>query len=726
MLIATISGLNAQKSNYEKRAEKAFNVYDFTAAVELYSRTKTITLEGKKNLAASYYALRQYELAEPLLASIASAENSTAEDLFLYAQTLKYNNKYDEAKEIMGAFALRFPKDKRSISYFDNIADFSYLIEQDKYMEVSNLDFNSSDVDFGTANYAGKMVFASSREDVRVVKRVFNWNYRPYLNLFIANVDANKQFSNLQKFKFSENKKWHEADASFARQGTLMAFTQSNYSEKSSDATVNLEIFFTEFVKGKWSDPISFNLNNKDYSVGHPSLSEDGNTMFFVSDMPGGYGGADIYRIERDASGIWGKPMNLGAAINTESNEMFPFWADNSQVLYFASDGKFGLGGLDIYESQYQNNQFNSSYNPGAPLNSSWDDFALIVDKTRMNGYFSSNRPGGKGDDDIYSYTNSRPSGNNIIKYELLILDSKTGLPVTNAQLKSKNNNLLVADASGLVKIELNAGQLDFLAKAVSYTDKLLSVQLKANRRYPLVVRDTLKLDKIIENKIVPVAVSTFEYVVLDKTTRKPIKNAEIKVGKIALLVADSMGTVVFKLPDGKYTMQTKAFAYKDNVSTLVSNAATRNLEIVKDTILIELAVGQKLVLRNIYYDLDKADILPESANELNKIVELMKQNPQMKVELGSHTDSRGSDEYNLRLSQRRATSAREYLIANGIEAERIKATGFGETQLINRCANGINCSPAEHRQNRRTEILIPDFARGENVKQTQGDYIVK
>ena len=234
------------------------------------------------------------------------------------------------------------------------------------------------------------------------------------------------QLQNPKPFGNGLNGKLNDGPASFNKDGTYMAFTRNNYHDRSKDGVVELQIYFSSQKDGKWSKPVSFNFNNKNYSVGQPCLTSDGNAMYFTSDVAGGYGGADIYRVTRDEKGEWGKPENLGEKINTEGCEMFPFFEEKSNTLFFSSDGRFGLGGLDIFSCTLSGSEVGRVYNAGFPLNTQYNDYALIVNNTISKGYFSSDRKGGSGGDDIYFLEMAEP-------------DSTVIIDISNGQLKMDN-----------------------------------------------------------------------------------------------------------------------------------------------------------------------------------------------------------------------------------------------------------------------------------------------
>lgn len=630
--------LSAQKSNVEKTGDKYYQMFKFSNAIRSYVKAgQDLSEEGVLNLANACMSVSDFNLAANSFEKLKHLRALTIDEEYMYVQALLGAGRGLDAQNAMEAFAKAHVSDKRSVSYKQNAGDLELITKNDPNISISNENINSSVEDFGPAYMGDKIVFASTRKKCLFVRRNYNWNQKPYLNLYQAD-KSESGLKNVTKFSFKGNKKWHEASPCFYQNNSRMAFTQSNYAEKSSDGEVKLNIMLAEKVDGKWTNYQPFYLNNKDYSVGHPTLSEDGNVMYFTSDMPGGFGGTDIYRVEKDKEGKWGKALNLGSSINTESNEMFPFWNEARNTLYFASNGQMGLGGLDIFVSEYYGNgQYEPAFNVGAPINTSDDDFGMIASADLKSGYFTSNRKDGKGDDDIYSFTDLMPDYMNQVQYDVLVLDRNSGKPIPGAD------------------VYLN-----------------------------------------------PVS-----------------KNASDK----SLKSSDKNGMVTFSALSGTYKSGATAVAYHPSAEKEIKfKAPRRRTLVIKDTVYLDLIVAQKIILKNVYYDFDKWDIIPSAAAELDKVAQLLNDNPGMKLQLGSHTDARGSERYNLKLSQLRAESARNYLVSKGVESARIIATGYGESQLLIHCPEA-DCTPAEHRQNRRTEILIPDYGKGEDVKQVKGDY---
>ncbi|MBK9798910.1 MAG: OmpA family protein [Bacteroidetes bacterium] len=397
-----------------------------------------------------------------------------------------------------------------------------------------------------------------------------------------------------------------------------MYYTRSNYFKKKLKASTksenNLKIFKAKLVNGKWEGSEEMPFNSDEYSVGHPTLSADGKTLYFTSDMPGGQGGSDIYFSKWD--GKWGKPQNMGPEINTPGKESFPYSHDEDSSFYFSSDGNVSLGGLDIFKCKWDGSKWGSPVNIKAPLNSQKDDFAFSMKADNKSGYLSSNRGG---EDRIYEWA-AIPPVEPVYYTEGTVTDKATGKPLPGAKVLFKN---------------MDDGTEEFVT-----TDE--------NGKY--------------------------------KYEIKPNKHYDIVASK-----------------DLYFVKKDKVFVPKSKLGE----------SITKDLALEPIVIDKPIVIENIYYDLGKWDIRPEAAAELDKLVQFLRDNGKISIELSSHTDCRASDAYNLNLSDKRAKSAVDYLISKGIDGTRLKAKGYGETKLLNKCDDGITCTEEEHQLNRRTEIKV-------------------
>ncbi len=447
LLILILTGIGSDafakdKLRKEKNGDRYFFVYSFEKAIDSYTGSKRLTTEGQRRLALSYKNFDRNAQAEEAYAKLTSAtEGVVTEDYYDYAMILKKNGKHDQSNMWMNKFAESKPNDLRAKDYTANKGKLAEFSAVDGKYDVLNLEMNTDAEDFAPSYYKDKIVFASTRTN-KMNARKYNWDGKPFLNLYVSELDG-AQMKSPAVFDKSLNSKMHDGGATFTKDGTTMAFTRNNSDTKRKDRVVELQIWFSNYADGKWSEPVAFILNNPDYSVGHPCLSADGNTMYFTSDMPGGFGGADIYRITKTGN-VWGKAENLGNTINTEGNEVFPFFEEKNGVLLFSSDGRYGLGGLDVFISPANGTGFGRVFNAGAPLNTAADDFGVAVDDKLEKGYFSSNRAGGKGDDDIYSF--DIHNGLGIGKKIEGIAKDKSGNPVPYAFITLLNDKGVVVD----------------------------------------------------------------------------------------------------------------------------------------------------------------------------------------------------------------------------------------------------------------------------------------
>jgi outer membrane protein OmpA-like peptidoglycan-associated protein len=504
--------------------------------------------------------------------------------------------------------------------------------------QVKNAKFlNSMQSDFGAVLYDTGIIFASDRIVPGQKGETYGWTGNNYLRLYCSEPttggDLYSGFPPPGPGPEALNEGWHDGPVCFNKNFTeifinrTILYHDKGKKEQGNFRTHLLKIYTATRSGNNWSKPEPFFLNSDDYSVGHPSLSPDGQTLFFVSDMPGGFGGTDLYFCKMEG-GKWGKPVNLGIVINTFGNEMFPYLAENGD-LYFASEGLPGFGGLDIFVSRKVNGQWSRPENLGAPLNSSYDDFALIFAHDGLTGLFSSNRPGGEGSDDIYSF-------------------KKSVIPKIQPEPEKPK-----AFVSGYVK---------------------------------------------------------------DKTTREPIPAATVFLaeegtGKALVMKTNEKGFFKTTVNKGKsYTVKAIKEGYIEDCFLFKFDSLNKqnDLSIPRDLLLDKIEVNKAYRLETIYYDFDKWNIRKDAQPSLDKLVTLMREN-QITIELGSHTDCRGSVEYNHVLSQKRAESAVRYIANHGIGYNRITAKGYGKSQLLNKCncAANVHCTEAEHQLNRRTEFKI-------------------
>ncbi|MFO8055515.1 MAG: OmpA family protein, partial [Bacteroidales bacterium] len=601
-------------------------------------RAKELTLNGQRNLAKSYMNMGDHLKAEEIYSELINNQlNVHPEDYYNYASILKYQGKYTQAFEKMDKFSELKPMDFRAKDYLANKHKFENLSMDDGTFKMNHLNMNSNADDYAASYFQDKIVYVSNKPVFyKLIARNFNWTGKPFWNMYVSEVEDG-ELKNPSSYNRGIRSKYHDGPVSFSRDGTFMAFTRNTINDKSEDDVVELQIFFSSFADDEWTEAVPFKLNDKGYSVGHTSLTPDGNTMYFASNMPGGFGGSDLYMVTRSANGDWGPAVNLGANINTEGDELFPFFESTNQILFFSSDGRFGLGGLDVFYSIGHGSDFEDVKNTGYPLNTQYDDFAAIVDSQLDNGYISSNRTGGSGADDIYSFKLLKNL--KIDKRIQGIAMDKDGSPVPKALVSLLDNNDQVIDSittddHGVFEFSADA-DTDFMltAEKEEYKDGNTAVNTFSNNR---IVKADITLH--------------------DVKTESP---------ELAKDVED----------DGK-------------------------IDMVKS--------GD---LNTIYFDFDKSNIRADAKIEINKIVRMMNENPDLVVEIHSYTDSRGSESYNMKLSNRRANATLNYVKSNIENPERIYGKGYGQTSLVNNCTrqgNRVsNCSEKQHQANRRTEFFI-------------------
>jgi outer membrane protein OmpA-like peptidoglycan-associated protein len=707
----------SQKSANEIKGDKYYSFYAFDNAIEKYNSTQGLTLEGQRRLAESYRNIGKYAESELAYSRFVLVQGTIAEDYYNYSCVLKMNGKYDDAIKWMNKFKDLKPNDLRVQDFSSDKTVISKLLTDEKRYKIVNLNLNSDEDDFGTAYYNNKIIFASSREGVKLVSRKYNWNRKAFLDIYSADT-AKGQLNNIGYFNKRLNKKFHEGPASYSQTAKCLAYTQNNYKGKSKEGDRKLQIFFRNFMNDKWQTEVPFYLNSNEYSVGHPWLSKDGLTMCFSSDMPGGYGGADLYKTTKDKLGNWGPAINLGSNINTEGNELFPFFEESNKVLFFASNGHQGLGGLDVFMSVANEDNFGRVANLGTPINTQFDDFALIINPEMKNGYFSSNRVEGKGGDDIYSFECLKSFVSQKIVKGIVKNSKGEVVPNTLVKLVDKNNiekGQLTTNTDGKYSFDVdNNEQYKLKGTKAGFDGSENPINTEGEKD---VIYSDLLLNKLSDLSLC--------YTIVDKTSAQPLEGVKVKIInnltlKSDTLISTSSGEVKKALLENKikdnisYNISVSRDGYLSKTITynqLLEKNGVYKLTIPLDKIDVGLDLAKLIDIKPIYFDLGKSNIRKDAALELNKIVKVMNENPNMVVELGSHTDCRGSVASNENLSNKRALSSADYIKKGITNPERIQGKGYGESRLKNACAcEGeikSTCSEIEHQQNRRTEFVI-------------------
>ncbi len=739
--------LTAQAQSARLRAaNKQFDNLSYVSAVRAYEeflradkkKEPAETREAMIKLGYSYRKLQDTRNAERVYGELVKEYTDLDSEVYLYyAQSLAANGKYRESQKMYSQYGEKQAQDLRGRRFTVSYMDMNRFYQDSSSYRVYNLPINSRQADFSPMYYKNGLVFVSARDESGAVKRVFNWNQTPFLDLYFhpdtnqlrvpgapparsanaavlgggsdtkaTDAEAIAETQPLTKaeiFSRTLNTKYHEGPMTFTKDQNFIVFTRNNTSKgkagKSSDGVKKLKLYSSVNKNGKWIDIQELPFNSSEYSVGHPAFSPDNVKMYFASDMPGGYGGTDIYVVEYN-NGQWGTPVNMGKEINTEGNEMFPF-ADEAGSLYFSSDGHEGLGGLDVFYADLKDGvAYKGVVNAGAPINSEKDDFGFITDKNRTSGYFSSNRKKGISDDDIYSFRRTCKQLN------ILVYDAKTNTPLENADVRilrnGMNQELKLTNLQGRADLCVDSNT-EYEFKAIKEGYAMNSVRFSTLTQSPKPVMNvSIYLDRS-ETTLVKGIVKT-------EVNQKPAQGVKVTLRN----EKDKSEQTVITGPDGGYEFNTKPnapytiTAQKDRYATKKTQygKVKRNTKVITDSLGL-YGVGDVFQLKNIYYDLNKFFIRADAARELDHVLAILKEYPQMQIELRSHTDARATDAYNIRLSENRARAAMDYLVSRGVSANRLMAKGYGETEIINGCVDGVNCNENEHQQNRRTEFKI-------------------
>ncbi|WP_075343199.1 OmpA family protein [Tenacibaculum agarivorans] len=598
-------------------AEIFYKTYSYNKAAELYRvvlKRGDTSISVLTRLGDCYYnnsnakeALYWYKLASK------NEKEFTDEYIYKYVQVLRSIGKYKEADTW-------FLKLKRKFRNYDQTNYYNELKELNKNtIKIQNLNVNTKYSDFGGFVYNNRFYFASAMNEKR---EKYDWNDQPYLDLYEAKLIKDEEYISVDNtipiVSSKVNTDFHESSIAMTKDGKTLYFTRNNLTKRKKldydkQGTSNLKIFKATLINGVWDAIEELPFNDEVYSTGHPALSPDEKTLYFTSNKPGGFGLTDLYKVTIYEDGTYGKPENLGKHINTEKREMFPFIAKDS-TLYFSSDGYKNLGLLDIFKSNFLKDSLAEVTNIGAPFNSGDDDFSFFIDSDNKTGYFSSNREGGKGEDDIYGFTTIEQK--QFIRGQTFDIRTKEILPNTLVYLIGSRGKVID------------------------------SLKTKKDAKYEFEV----------------------EY-------------------------------------NQKYVVKASKKNYKGALETVYTNTKE---DIEQDLYLTPLIVNEEIVVNPIFFDFNKWNIRPDAAYELEKVVDVLRNNPKMIIKIEAHTDSRGNDAYNMRLSNKRVKSTRDYILSRNIQTHRIvSAIGYGESMLINKCVNNVECTEEEHQENRRSKFII-------------------
>ncbi len=622
-----------------KGAEGMFEQAEYEAAITAYQKM----LQDRPNDPQLNYRIAEsYRRSNRLKQSAAyyetALENGLVSDSaqFYYAYALKANEDYPQANEVLNSLI----EDTNNTTLanvarkeLQNLGELEGIKEKN-YYEISTVGpLNTAAAEYSPMVSKGEIYFTSNRSD----SKIFKTTGTPFSDIYKAPINGvDVDISSIEMLGDLINTPGvNEGTITFTRDGNTVVFARGSDGGKKSTKEVNL--YLSRYNDGEWSEPeLMSGVNSPDHWDSAPAFNRTGRTIYFASNRPGGRGGIDLYAASIDANGRYGNPRNMGNDVNTSGDEMFPFVDDDGR-LFFASTGHAGFGGLDVFVAERKDGK-TAIRNLGIPVNSSEDDFGMTY-TDRTHGFFTSNRDGGQGDDDIYSFIDNSPD-RKVINYKLT-LTTLTPDSLTGANISLNNVALKVMDPSEKI-----------LQETTTDDNGAITISVEPEKEYLFLAEK----DDFFTTRL-------------------------------------TFSTIGETIPADQLTEEVTNKSY--------------NREMVLDRIVL----AKSIVLENIYYGYDSANIRDDAAVELNKLVSLLEDNPQIKIELGSHTDSKGQDDYNMGLSRRRAESAVNYVISRGIDKNRIRARGYGETQPIASNSNPDGSDNPEGRQkNRRTEIKVFEY----------------
>ena len=619
VILLTLSGCTRY---YVSQGNKNFEALGYYKASQFYEKAvaKKQHPEALTNLAICYRSMNEYKKAEDTYAKVIALPGAAPEHTLSYAKVLINNGKTEMAAEQLKNYLKMKPADPTAEMLLRSLNERGSLMKDTTLWSLTPVKIGNMQEFFSPVPYKDGYIFSATGEASKAESNPSTG--KGYYDLYFVKKDASGNFGTPAKLEGHVNGKLHDGMAAVSPGGNEIYYTTSNdeglKGEERYEKVIGLKIQKDIQKDGKWEKGEDFPHNGADFSTGHPALSYDGKTMYFVSDKPGGSGGTDIY-VTKLNNGSWSAPENLGSAINTSENELFPY-VDSLGNLYFSSFGHKTMGGLDVFVCRNEMGKLMPPQNLNYPLNSTKDDFSFSVNNNGTLGFVSSNR---SGVDKIYSFVKNPAK----IEIKGTVTSKVDGKPLANVKID-------VTPKLGGSTVTVNTDE------SGNYT-----AVLEAEKEYDF-------------------AVSKEGY-----------------------------------------------FAQTEMVSTKGKKDAMR-----QDFVLDELVIDKPVVIdqsedpnkpRPIFFDFDKWDIRTDAHENLNKLVKLLKDNPKVNIELSSHTDCRGTEPYNQKLSEKRAKSTTRYLTSRGIKSKRIKYKGYGESKLVNKCADGVPCSPEEHQENRRTEFKV-------------------
>lgn len=660
ILFTTLAFTVSAKDNKELiKANYYYNNYAYAKAIPSYEKVAADLKDPViyARLGDCYNITGNFAKAMEAYASAVQLEGCSNDVKLRYAQLLMQLTHYTEAEEWLTKYKEGVKTDRRA----DNLIAGCKMARTKSHGSVEGfvtfLPFNTDGSEFAPAKWNGQLVFTSDTV-IDLKKKKDKSTGHAYYNIYSVACDNNgncaTEVNSLTTSK-SVNIKYHNGPATFSADGKQMFYTRSAFKNKiigndaivNKDSVVALEIMIAsdfDSSEKSFKTIVPFRYNSKEYAVAHPTLSPDGKLLAFSSNMPRGQGKSDIYFCKKINGNQWSRPQTAGISVNTEGDEVFPYWADN-ETLYFSSDGQVGIGGLDIYKCKWDeaSSTFSMPENIGAPYNSSYDDISLAINTDSAGAWFSSNRPAERGGDNIYYYAKRK------VYVQLHILDSLTRQPINNAH----------------ITITSAKDRIDTIANNSSYFR-----QMSPGQTYNFEIE---KEDYFASRFSAPMINS------------KPIDTVSIT----ALLVKQRK-------------MQ------RDTLANLVpQQLIVRNTNVMDSPGVKGFTVDKTYEVGDFHFDYNKYDLKPSHKPFLDTLMAQLNRNPNMRIEIQAHTDCRGSVTFNKTLSEKRALSVVNYLIQHGIAASRLAYVGLGNSQPKVKCPDCNSCTEEQHSLNRIMELKV-------------------
>ncbi len=706
------------KAQTIKSADKAFEQEEYYKAAEEYEALvnkgqgvdRAFTLY---RIGECYRRMNRPEKAVDWYAQAEKEGYNRAELYYAYGDMLTILGRYDEASEYFKKYREMRPDDDRVALKLGSIEFAKAYPKTNPHFTLKPVEtLNTTGSEYGLAYMNGKLVYASTG-DVTSSKDKSRVSMRTglgYSKIYVADPSDHGKFrKGIEMSEFNMDRA-NDGTFSYDHNTGIAYYTRCEASED------QCYIYYSEIVNGKWKEKGRLKIDSKILQIAHPCVTPDGKRIYFSAMIDGGCGGSDIWYIEKDGKNQWGKAINAGREVNTAGNEVFPYVIKD--VLFFSSDGRDGYGGLDVYASKISYGSHGKAVNLRPPFNTSYDDFNLIVSIDGKEGLLVSNRRNAERSDDIYSF-DSYPT---VILASGYVFDKNTEAPLPGSDVIVVNTDS--GETEVALKADDNGYYYSFLKPNVAYrfdvSHKGYNPQTRTLETYEITfpmefcLSSGYDMDFYLEKESI---IRTISGRVYEKETGKPLvqepvylyadgnKASATHTNKDGVYVFENVNpNVLYKVaveskeyfPESK---ELKIIAKEGDKSQVYSKATGYDM----DLIVTKIVIGEEIEIEDIYYDLDKANLLPESKVELNKLIKLIKSKPGIKVQLSSHTDSRGSDAYNNKLSDARAKSVVDYLVENGISASQLTWKGYGKTRLQIKDAK----TEAEHRKNRRTTFKV-------------------